>query len=244
MQRNLQRFLDATAAGVICRLRMHARRAIGALIALILLFAAAWAAVDEDRMERAMASHFGSRGVRSYHAWRELVSEVKGKSESEKLVSVNEFFDRRIQFMTDQENWRQDDYWATPIEALGKGAGDCEDYVIAKYFTLIEAGVDHTRLRWFYVMATLNYGGRQSTEAHMVLGYYANPSAEPLILDSLTSVILPASRRPDLVPVFSFNSDGIWRQGAVGTTAPTGSVNQLSMWRELMRKMKDEGYEP
>jgi len=101
--------------------------------------------------------------------------------------------------------------------------------------------MDRTKLRWFYVMATLNNGGRQSTEAHMVLGYYASPSAEPLILDSLTSVILPASRRPDLVPVFSFNSDGIWRQGAAG---PTGTVNQLSMWRELMRKMKEEGYEP
>ena len=217
------------------------QRGVGAGFAQALLLAAAWAAVDEDRMQRAMSSRFGSRGVRSYQAWRELIAEVKSESDSDRLAHVNEFFDRRIRFTTDAENWRQEDYWATPIETLGKGAGDCEDYVIAKYFTLIEAGMDRTRLRWFYVMATLNNGGRQSTEAHMVLGYYASPSADPLILDSLTSVILPASRRPDLVPVFSFNSDGIWRQGAAG---PTGTVNQLSMWRELMRKMKEEGYEP
>lgn len=244
MQRYPTFFFHNRATWPADRLRGYPRYVLGALLALILLLAGAWAAVDEDRMEQTMSSRFGSRGVRNYHAWRELVASVKGEQESDKLAHVNEFFDRRIQFMTDLENWHQEDYWATPIEALGKGAGDCEDYVIAKYFTLIEAGVDHTKLRWFYVMATLNYGGQRSTEAHMVLGYYAAPSADPLILDSLTSVILPASRRPDLVPVFSFNSDGIWRQGAAGTAGPTGSVSQLSMWRDLMRKMKEEGYEP
>jgi len=49
------------------------QRGVGAGLALALLFAAAWAAVDEDRMQQAMSSRFGSRGVRSYQAWRELI---------------------------------------------------------------------------------------------------------------------------------------------------------------------------
>ena len=39
------------------------------------------------------------------------------------------------------------DYWATPIEFMGTGAGDCEDYAIAKYFSLINLGIPEDKLR-------------------------------------------------------------------------------------------------
>lgn len=243
MLRFLLPFTRQSARRIPCRLRETWRRSWrgGGALCLALLMAVAPAAINEDRMKQAMAAHFGSSGLRAYQQWRTLIVKVSTESDADRLKDVNDFFDDRIRFMSDRNNWHLEDYWATPIESLGRGAGDCEDYVIAKYFTLIEAGMDRTKLRWFYVMATLMNGGTQTTEAHMVLGYYATPSSEPLILDSLTQVILPASRRPDLIPVFSFNSDGIWRKGASG---PTGSVDQMSMWRELMRKMKEEGYEP
>jgi hypothetical protein len=73
-----------------------------------------------------------------------------------------------------------------------------------------------------------------------VLAYYASPGAEPQILDNLVEDIRPASRRPDLSPVFSFNTEGLW-QGVGGQTAgdPT---SRLSKWRDLLAKVSAEGF--
>ena len=208
---------------------------------MLLCVTLAVAMVNLDRMRQLISQRFGSRGEQNFRDWRELVELSASLPELDKLRRVNEFFDRRIRFQGDNSVWHAVDYWATPLESLGQGAGDCEDYVIAKYFTLIELGVDRSKLRWIYVVATMGAPDSGVKEPHMVLGYYATPGAEPLVLDNLTSSILPASRRLDLAPVFSFNSDGIWKQGA---TTTSGSVNQLSLWRELMRKMREDGYEP
>lgn len=132
--------------------------------------------------------------------------------------------------------WGQNDYWATPLEFIGRAAGDCEDFAIAKYVTLLQLGVPNERLRLIYVRART---AGAKTEAHMVLGYYENPSDEPLILDNLITSIRPASQRPDLTPVFSFNSQGLWVAGQSQSAAdPT---TRLSRWREVLDRMKQEG---
>ena len=74
----------------------------------------------------------------------------------------------------------------------------------------------------------------------MVLAYYAAPNAEPLILDSLVTEVRPASRRPDLTPVFSFNSEGLWQ--GVGAQSAGDPVARLSRWREVLLKVKEEGF--
>jgi predicted transglutaminase-like cysteine proteinase len=176
--------------------------------------------------------------------WQQLLSNTSVMSNTEiRLQRVNEFFNRRIIFSDDQEVWGQSDYWATPMELLAKGKGDCEDYTIAKYFTLINAGVPNDQLRLVYVKARI--GGPSSTlvQAHMVLAYYPSPDAEPLVLDNLITDIRPASRRPDLTPVFSFNSQGIW-QGAAGSDPQGASgIGRLSRWQDLLRRARLEGFD-
>ena len=100
---------------------------------------------------------------------------------------------RRIRFAEDSQVWGQTDYWATPLEVLARGAGDCEDYVFAKYFTLRELGVAEHRLRMTYVRARIGGAGSSVTQAHMVLSYYPTPDAVPLVLDNLVTGIRPAS---------------------------------------------------
>ncbi|HEX5127347.1 MAG TPA: transglutaminase-like cysteine peptidase [Rhodocyclaceae bacterium] len=199
------------------------------------------AAHDDERMQRTIVQRFGPDAARALHDWRDMLAQAAALPEADKLRRVNDFFNRRITFQDDIVVWGQDDYWATPLEMLGKGAGDCEDFVIGKYFSLIELGVPASQMRMTYVRARI--GGPQSsiTQAHMVLSYYVTPNAEPLVLDSLISEIRPASRRPDLTPVFSFNSDGVFMAGA---TAPSSPVDRLSRWKDLLLKMKAEGYEP
>src|SRR3546814_12131551 len=102
-------------------------------------------------------------------------------SEQALLKAVNKYWNQTIMGGEDIYVWKQKDYWATPLETLVKGAGDCEDYVIGKYFSLLKLGVAPDKLRLVYVKARL---GRQSV-AHMVLGYYPTTDADPLVLDKI-----------------------------------------------------------
>lgn len=183
---------------------------------------------------------YGGRAGAIVKDWGNVLNIFKSGSEQQKLKDINEFFNRKLQFVDDQKNWGQNDYWATPIESLVKGAGDCEDYAIAKYFSLKFLGVPVTKLRITYVKAKIGGAGSNVTQAHMVLTYYASPDAEPVILDNLISEIRPASRRGDLLPIFSFNSEGVY--GANNEPQPGGG-SRLSRWNDLAEKMKSEGIE-
>src|SRR5690606_32848384 len=118
--------------------------------------------------------------------------------------------------------------------------GDCEDFSIAKYMTLLLAGVEVSKMRITYVKAQMGGGYSNATEAHMVLAYYPTPSADPLILDNLISEVRPASRRPDLTPVFGFNSQGLWVGGAAAPATQDPGA-RLSRWRDLLQRMAADG---
>lgn len=198
------------------------------------------AATDSARMEDIARARHGEAVAAVVRDWRGLLGDADA-DEPERLARVNTFFNRRLRFDDDSVVWKEADYWATPLESLARGAGDCEDFAIAKYASLLVAGIPSARLRLIYVRARI--GGPQSTlsQAHMVVGYYPTPDAEPLILDNLVGEIRPASRRPDLFPVFSFTSEGLWVQGA--TTSSADPTARLSRWRSVLQRMRDEGLE-
>jgi predicted transglutaminase-like cysteine proteinase len=218
--------------------RLRAALAASAMLALLLVSfgGRAW---DSERM-LAAAQRQGPAATAAVRALLPVLAEAAALDEESRLAPVNEFFNRRVVFTDDELVWGQADYWASPIETLGKGRGDCEDYAIAKYFSLLAVGVPVAKLRLVYVRAQVGGPGGPS-QAHMVLAYYAQSGAEPLILDNLIGDIRPASRRADLTPVFSFNSDGLW-QGAAG--APAGDPTaRLSRWREVLAKARAEGFQ-
>ncbi len=193
-----------------------------------------------DKVLPAAQQRYGAGAVQAVRDWSNVLTLFRSGSETQRLKDVNEFFNRRLRFVDDQKNWGENDYWATPIESLTKGAGDCEDYAIAKYFTLKFLGVPVTKLRITYVRAIIGGAGSNISQAHMVLTYYPTPDAEPLVLDNLVGEIRPASRRTDLQPIFSFNSEGVY--GAGGVPQPGGG-SRISKWNDLVEKMKAEGIE-
>jgi len=153
---------------------------------------------------------------------------------------VNQFINRHVRYREDIDHWQQTDYWATPMETLGSRGGDCEDFTIAKYMTLLKLGVPNERLRLIYVRAAIGGANSSVSQAHMVLGYYATPDAVPLILDNLVTRVLPANQRADLKPVFSFNSVGLWVGNNPESQAdPTA---RLSRWRDVLARMQAEGF--
>ena len=211
----------------------------GLLLALLATLGSSMAAPDLDKTQHLALQRYGSSAAETVAAWRRLIEASRALSETEKLDKVNTFFNRRILFESDATVWGQEDYWATPLEFMGRGAGDCEDFSIAKYVTLQMLGVGNDRLRLIYVRAMI---GTTTTIAHMVLGYYPHPSDEPLILDNLISSVRPASLRRDLLPVYSFNSAGLWVGGA--TTSAADPTARLSRWRNVLERMRADGLSP
>lgn len=213
---------------------------IAAAIALALSCALVLGGVDLDRMEQLALSRYGPNTAETVVRWRSLISEISGLSETDKVERVNSFFNNLVRWRTDMEVWGQNDYWATPLETMARREGDCEDFSIAKYMTLLLAGVDVSKMRITYVKAQIGGAYSNATEAHMVLAYYPTPSADPLILDNMVSEVRPASRRPDLTPVFGFNSEGLWVGGATAPATQDPGA-RLSRWRDLLQRMAADG---
>ena len=193
------------------------------------------AAYDAARVLEAAAQR-GPRVVEQAQALVQQIERSSVQDEAQRLKDINDFFNRRLTFKEDAVTWGLPDYWASPLESLEKRAGDCEDYAIAKYFALAASGVPTMKLRMVYVRARL----QGQSLAHMVLAYYPQPGAEPLILDNLRPEVLPASLRTDLTPVFSFNTEGLWQ--GVGAVEAGDPMARLSLWRELAAKVKAEGF--
>lgn len=209
-------------------------------LAVATLLGAVFSAPDLDRIQALALQRHGPKGGEQVSAWRAMLNEGQHLSEVDKLAHVNSFFNRRMLFESDAVVWQQNDYWATPLEFMGRGAGDCEDFSIAKYITLLHMGVPNDRLRMIYVRARIGGPGSSKSEAHMVLGYYAHPAEEPVVLDNLITAIRPASSRPDLSPVFSFNNEGLWVSGA--STSSADPTTRLSRWRDVLERMRQEGF--
>ncbi len=185
---------------------------------------------------RAFTARYGGPATERLHAWERLLLATRDAAEHDKLEEVNRYFNG-IPWLSDDEHWGRRDYWATPLEMIGTFGGDCEDYSIAKYISLVKIGVDPSRLRITYVRAP------RLRQPHMVLAYYPAPDAEPLILDNLDPVIRPAGQRRDLIPVYSFNTAGLWTTEVSGAPRRVGGASRLAAWREVSQRMRDEGLE-
>ncbi len=173
----------------------------------------------------------GTMAQRRLKAWLKIIQKNKFKTQQQKLTIVNNFFNQ-FRYRSDISFVGKADYWMTPLEFIIKFGGDCEDFSIAKYFTLVALGVPTESLRITYVKA-LNLN-----QAHMVLAYYPNSDAIPLILDNLTPQIKKASERKDLKPVYSFNANGLWLTKLRNQSSKIGTPKKLSKWQSMLKRMQ------
>ncbi len=165
------------------------------------------------------------------NTWQQLISTTSTLDIAGKLQATNQWVNQSIRYVSDQQTWGQNEYWATPAETLKRGQGDCEDLAIAKYFSLIKMGIPSTQLRITHVKDL------STNSAHMVLAYYPTPHSQPLILDNLNERILPLSQRKDLLAIYSFNAQGVYL-----ANSPAGKIAQpvslLSRWVALTSRMQ------
>lgn len=177
---------------------------------------------------------YGSKAKRRVLLWDQMLVNAKNKKTLQKLKMVNDFFNK-ITYKTDKSHWKKNDYWASPFEFLGTGAGDCEDYAIAKYFALRSLGIPDSKLKITYV--TLSRANKKFDEAHMVLNYYHQANKPPIVLDNVNKKLKLATSRKDLTPVYSFNAAGLWRAQNRGKTEQRTGSNNLKNWKSLMERI-------
>ncbi len=155
--------------------------------------------IIKDNLLKKAQLKYGFYARKRYESFNTKLIELQNASDALKLKEINNFFNN-VPYGDDIDIWNKKDYWATPLEFLGKDKGDCEDYVIAKYFALRNLGIDAKKLYFSYVKS------KELEDTHMVLSYFETPYSVPLILDSINSNILPADKRIDLTPIYNFNS--------------------------------------
>ncbi|KPQ01626.1 transglutaminase-like cysteine peptidase [Marinobacter sp. HL-58] len=204
------------------------------LLSMVLMVTTLTVAAFElsDRLMDYVRTEFGEEAHSRLETWQNLHNMAANAPVDRQLRLVNSFFNR-ASFVTDMEHWGEEDYWATPVELLTTNGGDCEDFSIAKYLTLKSMGVPDEQLRIVYVKAL------ELNQAHMVLAWYPEPDADPLILDNLINDIKPASQRPDLEPVYSFNGDGLWLNRSGGDSKRIGDAEKLAHWQDLNSRLID-----
>lgn len=185
-----------------------------------------WATLDRDQITTQLAAHYGDRAQQRGQSWLTTLEQAIRAPVTEQLFQINRFFNL-FTFIDDARLWGESNYWATPLEFIGANGGDCEDFAIAKYFSLIQLGVPRQKLRLTMVKAlSLN-------QYHMVLTYYDTPTAIPLVLDNLDPKIKPATQRRDLLPVYSFNAEQLWLNKQKGRGELAGDASRLQKWNDL-----------
>jgi predicted transglutaminase-like cysteine proteinase len=185
------------------------------------------------RLMKKITKKYKIFGKKRFVYLQKTLDKVKNKDDMAKLKAVNDYFNK-VHYASDMKVYGKKDYWATPWEFLGKDKGDCEDYVISKYFALIYLGIDSKKLFFTYVRSS------KFSAAHMVLTYFKTPRSEPLVLDNTNFKIFPASKRKDLTPIYNFNGDSLYKAKKAGNGKKVKSQKAHKKWDQLLKHMQEQ----
>lgn len=141
--------------------------------------------------------------------WSAVLDAARHSSTPQQVEMINSWVNRRLRFVDDRQGG---DNWASAAHTLQSGAGDCEDYAIAKMKLLEAAGFD--RHAMFLVIARDLV--RQADHALLAV----RMGGDLMILDNMTDRVLPSSSVSDYRPIMSFNAFGRWTHGYRVTAPP------------------------
>ncbi len=186
---------------------------------------------EQDRVDL-VSQKYGKRAEDRIVLYERLINRLRNESDFKKILEVNRFVNQ-MRWVSDEYAWGEEDYWASPLEFFAKRMGDCEDYVISKYFALRRAGISDEKLYFTYTQV-IGYD-----KVHMVLVYYPSAKAVPLVLDNINKKVLPGTHRNDLIPVYSFNAKSLFlaKQAGRGESIP-GKDTQNKRWIDFLQNLE------
>jgi predicted transglutaminase-like cysteine proteinase len=130
-----------------------------------------------------------------------IVEAARTREGLARLGEINRAINLAIRPMSDLANYGEVDVWASPLMALARGAGDCEDYAIAKMAALKAAGVPSEDLRLVILRETAR------PEDHAVLA--VRLEGHWRVLDNRMLVMLPDTEVANYRPIFVADDAGV-----------------------------------
>jgi len=160
--------------------------------------------------------------------YQKTLQKLSSLSKKQQLTQLNLYLNSLLpQYDAVIKNKEND--WATPKEFLKIGYGDCEDYVIIKYYSLLRLGYEEENL-YLTIVKEKFHGGY-----HMVLSYFNKKNSSPLVLDNLSFKILPLQKRTDLAALLFINANGVYKMKKDGSLQKV--ADKYREFEELQKKI-------
>jgi predicted transglutaminase-like cysteine proteinase len=145
---------------------------------------------DRDRCASAAALQFLA-----------IVDNARGRQGRARLGEINRAINLAIRPVSDLAQYGATDVWSSPLVTLVNGAGDCEDYAIAKFFALREAGVSPQDLR-IVIMRDVFRGEDHAVAAARLDGHW-------LMLDNRRMAMVEDADVRNYRPLFVIDQFGV-----------------------------------
>jgi predicted transglutaminase-like cysteine proteinase len=136
-----------------------------------------------------------------------IVDAARRREGRARLGEINRAINLAIRSMSDDAQYGETDVWASPLVTLLHGAGDCEDYAIAKFAALRLAGLSADDLRILIVRDAIR-GEDHAVAAARLDGHW-------LMLDNRRMAMIEDTDIRNYRPTFVMDRDGIRRYAPV-----------------------------
>jgi len=166
---------------------------------------------------RAEGTRCTHRAAQKYLA---LIAEARQLPERARIAHINRAINAAVRYTSDQDQFGVPDQWTAPLATLNSSRGDCEDYAIAKFVALRDAGfaVEDVRL--------LIVHDRRARQDHAVAGVRLN--GHWLMLDNRHNILLESKDAQHFVPLFELDRQGVKLFAAPYDRAPANVPAQAA----------------
>jgi predicted transglutaminase-like cysteine proteinase len=131
----------------------------------------------------------------------DVIADVRAHDGRARVGVINRDINMAIRPTSDLAQWGVADRWSAPVATLESGRGDCEDYAIAKYVALREAGVPDSALRLIIVRDL------KSSSDHAVVA--AHVEGKWVMLDNRRMVLTEDTAMAPVMPLFALDATGV-----------------------------------
>ncbi len=130
-----------------------------------------------------------------------IVDGARARDGRARLGEINRAINLAIRPMSDMAQYGREDVWSSPLVTFAHGAGDCEDYAIAKFVALREAGISSDDIR-IVVMRDTVHGEDHAVAAARLDGHW-------LTLDNRRMAMVEDADVRNYRPLFVIDQYGV-----------------------------------
>ena len=160
------------------------------------------AAIDADRNVLARCRENMPSCPPAARKFLAVIATGLGQTGRARVGVINRAINLAIEHMSDLEQWGVDERWSSPLETFATGRGDCEDYAIAKFVALVEAGVPAQDVRLVIVRdRAANDDGHAVTAVHIDHGW--------VLLDNRWLTLVDDDKMQRMIPLFVIDQGGV-----------------------------------